>query len=81
MISLNLVIGSDKVDAIFGGHVGIDLPAGLISVEEGPRMAASSQITYQCKRQTRSWCTAHQAIDGIVVASAIVMNLQNRSVS
>ena len=24
----------EKIDAIFGGHVWIDLPAGLISVEE-----------------------------------------------
>ena len=48
----------DKVGAIFGGHVWIDLPAGLVSVEEGPRMAASSQITINVKRKTRSWCTA-----------------------
>ena len=66
----------DKVDAIFGGHVWIDLPAGLISVEEGPRMAASSQITINVKGKQGHGAQPHQAIDAIVVASAIVMNLQ-----
>jgi len=66
----------DKVDAIFGGHVWIDLPAGLVSVEEGPRMAASSQITINVKGKQGHGAQPHQAIDAIVVASAIVMNLQ-----
>ena len=66
----------DKVDAIFGGHVWIDLPAGLISVEEGPRMAASSQITINITGKQGHGAQPHQAIDAIVVASAIVMNLQ-----
>ena len=66
----------DKIDAIFGGHVWIDLPAGLISVEEGPRMAASSQITINVKGKQGHGAQPHQAIDAIVVASAIVMNLQ-----
>ena len=54
----------------------IDLPAGLISVEEGPRMAASSQITINVKGKQGHGAQPHQAIDAIVVASAIVMNLQ-----
>ena len=66
----------DKVDAIFGGHVWIDLPAGLVSVEEGPRMAASSQITINVKGKQGHGAQPHQAVDAIVVASAIVMNLQ-----
>ena len=66
----------DKVDAIFGGHVWIDLPAGLISVEEGPRMAASSQITINVTGKQGHGAQPHQAVDAIVVASAIVMNLQ-----
>ena len=65
------------MDAIFGGHVWIDLPAGTrISVEEGPRMAASSQITINVKGKQGHGAQPHQAIDAIVVASAIVMNLQ-----
>ncbi len=43
------VIFAALIGAIFGGHVWIDLPAGLVSVEEGPRMAASSQITINVK--------------------------------
>ena len=66
----------EKIDAIFGGHVWIDLPAGLISVEEGPRMAASSKITIRVKGKQGHGAQPHQTIDAVVVASAIVMNLQ-----
>ena len=47
-----------------------------MSVEEGPRMAASSQITINVKGKQGHGAQPHQAIDAIVVASAIVMNLQ-----
>ena len=43
---------------------------------EGPRMAASSQITINVKGKQGHGAQPHQAIDAIVVASAIVMNLQ-----
>ena len=65
-----------KVDAVFGGHVWIDLPAGLVSVEAGERMAASAVFTINVKGKTGHGAQPHQAIDAIVVSSAIVMNLQ-----
>ena len=39
-------------------------------------MAASSQITINVKGKQGHGAQPHQAIDAIVVASAIVMNLQ-----
>lgn len=66
----------NEIDAIFGGHVWIDLPAGLVSVEEGPRMAASSLFNINVKGKQGHGAQPHQAIDAVVVASAIVLNLQ-----
>lgn len=66
----------EKIDAIFGGHVWIDLPAGLISVEEGPRMAASSIFNIKVTGKQGHGAQPHQAVDAVVVASAIVLNLQ-----
>ena len=66
----------EKIDAIFGGHVWIDLPAGFISVEEGPRMAASSIFNIKVTGKQGHGAQPHQAVDAVVVASAIVLNLQ-----
>ena len=65
-----------KIDAIFGGHLWIDLPAGLVSVEAGERMAASSIFTIHVKGKTGHGAQPHQAVDAVVVSAAIVMNLQ-----
>lgn len=67
----------EKIDAIFGGHVWIDLPAGFISVEEGPRMAASSIFNIKVTGKQGHGAQPHQAVDAVVVASAIVLNLQS----
>lgn len=66
----------EKIDAIFGGHVWIDLPAGLVSVEAGERMAASSLFSINVKGKQGHGAQPHQAVDAVVVASAIVLNLQ-----
>lgn len=66
----------EKIDAIFGGHVWIDLPAGLLSVEAGERMAASSLFSINVKGKQGHGAQPHQAVDAVVVASAIVLNLQ-----
>lgn len=66
----------EKIDNIFGGHVWIDLPAGQISVESGERMAAGDQFTIKIHGHSGHGSQPHQTIDAVVVASAIVMNLQ-----
>lgn len=66
----------EKIDAIFGGHVWIDLPAGLVSVEAGELMAASSLFSINVKGKQGHGAQPHQAVDAVVVASAIVLNLQ-----
>lgn len=63
-------------DAIFGGHVWIDLPVGKISVEAGERMAASDIFTITVEGKEGHGSQPQQTVDPIVIASAIVMNLQ-----
>ena len=69
----------DKVDAIFGGHVWIDLPAGLVSVEEGPRMAASSQITINVKGKQGHGAQPHQAVDALDSVVVTIGNIHSGS--
>ncbi|WP_196593646.1 M20 metallopeptidase family protein [Pectinatus sottacetonis] len=65
-----------QIDNIFGGHVWIDLPAGQVSVEEGERMAAGDQFTIKIHGHSGHGSQPHQTTDAVVIASAIVMNLQ-----
>ena len=67
----------EKIDTIFGGHIWLDLPAGLVSVEEGERMVAADQFTIDIKGYGGHGSQPHQTIDASLVASAIVMNLQS----
>lgn len=67
----------EKTDNIFGGHVWIDLPAGLVSVEQGPRMAAADRFTIKVHGVAGHGSQPQQTVDAVVVASAIVLNLQS----
>ena len=65
-----------KVGMVFGGHLWGDLPAGYVSVEAGPRMAAGDQFRVLVHGRGGHGAQPRQAIDAVVAASAIVMNLQ-----
>ena len=66
----------EKTDNIFGGHVWIDVPAGKVSAEAGSRMAAADQFVIRVHGRSGHGSQPNQAIDAVVAASAIVMNLQ-----
>lgn len=66
----------EKTDAIFGGHVWVDLPAGLVSVEAGERMAASDLFTIHIQGKQAHGAQPQEGVDALVVAAAMVMNLQ-----
>lgn len=67
----------EKTDCIFGSHVWVDLPAGLVSVEAGPRMAAADSFIIKVKGANGHGSRPHESVDSVLVASAIVMNLQS----
>jgi amidohydrolase len=66
----------ERVDSIFGGHIWLDLPAGKVSIEEGERMAAADEFYVTIHGRPGHGSQPHQTVDAVVVASAMVMNLQ-----
>ena len=66
----------DGVDGIFGMHCSADLKAGTISVDPGSRMTCSDMFTINVKGQGGHGSAPHQGVDALIVASAIVSNLQ-----
>jgi amidohydrolase len=66
----------EDVNAVIGAHVLNSLPIGTVSAEEGPRMAASASLNINVKGRGGHGGVPHDAIDAIVTAAAIVMNIQ-----
>lgn len=66
----------EKTDCIFGGHVWIDVPAGKINVEPGPRMAGGDYFKITVKGRSGHGSQPNQALDAVVISAAIIMNLQ-----
>lgn len=66
----------EKADTMFGGHIWLDLPAGQVSIEEGERMAAADEFYITVHGSPGHGSQPQQTVDAVVVASAIVMNLQ-----
>ena len=66
----------EEVDNFFGAHIWANLPSGKVSVEAGPRMAAADWFEIKVKGKSGHGSMPNQCVDAVVVASAIVMNLQ-----
>lgn len=67
----------DNVDSIFGIHLWSNIDVGKISVEAGPRMASADWFKINITGKGGHGSAPHECIDALVVASSIVMNLQN----
>lgn len=65
------------VDGIFGIHVWSDIETGYISVEKGPRMAASGRFLIKVSGKGGHGSAPNQGVDAVLICSAIVMNLQS----
>lgn len=66
----------EGVDTAFGIHLWADLEVGKVAVEEGPRMASADILKINVKGKGGHGSMPQQCVDAVVVASAIVMNLQ-----
>lgn len=66
----------DDVDEIFGLHLFSDIPRGVISLEEGPRMAKTDhfQVTFTGKGGHAA--KPHLTVDATLMASAFLLDLQ-----
>jgi metal-dependent amidase/aminoacylase/carboxypeptidase family protein len=67
----------DGVDEVFGMHLWAGLPCGTVSVDPGPRMAATDLFKITVRGKGGHGSMPHQGVDAVVAASAIVMNLQS----
>lgn len=66
----------DDCDAIIGVHVFSTMPVGQICVDAGGKMAASASVNIRVKGKGGHGGMPHQAVDAVVAAAAIIMNLQ-----
>ncbi|WP_455716628.1 M20 metallopeptidase family protein [Anaerosporobacter sp.] len=66
----------DDVEEIFGLHVFGDIPCGKISIEEGPRMAASDIFRIRIIGKSGHAGKPQQCVDATIAGAATVMNLQ-----
>ena len=66
----------DDCDAVIGIHVFSHIPAGKICVQPGGLMAASASVNIRVKGKGGHGGMPSESVDAIVVASAIIMNLQ-----
>lgn len=64
------------VDAAMAIHVMPDIPAGTLSIEEGPRMASCTNFYLKVKGVSAHGSTPNLGKDAIVAASSLIMNLQ-----
>ncbi|GAB4196957.1 MAG: M20 family metallopeptidase [Wenzhouxiangellaceae bacterium] len=62
--------------AIFGLHIGLNMPGGLIAVRSGAAMAAVDEFRIKVQGQQTHGARPWGGIDPIVVGSQIVMGLQ-----
>jgi len=67
----------DDVDGTFAIHLWSGLDIGKISVEAGPRMASADIVEITINGKSGHGSMPHQAIDAVVAASAVVMDLQS----
>ena len=67
----------EGVDGVFGIHLWSGLSHGTVSVEEGPRMASADLFKINIKGKGGHGSLPHQGVDAVIVASALVMNLQS----
>lgn len=67
----------DDLDAIYAIHLWPDIDSGKMSIEVGPRMASADRFTMKVLGKSGHGSTPHLTIDALVVASAILLNLQS----
>nr|WP_142505329.1 amidohydrolase [Melghirimyces algeriensis] len=66
----------DGVDAVYGVHLWTPLPRGVVGIREGTLMAAADSFQIQVTGKGGHGGLPHQAVDAVVTASHLVVNLQ-----
>lgn len=66
----------ENVDGVFGIHVWSDLDCGKVAIQSGARMASADFFDIHVVGKGGHGSLPNQGVDAVVVASAIIMNLQ-----
>ena len=66
----------EGVDAIFGLHVWMDLPSGVVGIHEGPFMAGAGEFEAIIKGKGGHGASPHQAVDPIPIAAQAILGFQ-----
>ncbi|NJE48889.1 amidohydrolase [Thermococcus sp. 9N3] len=66
----------EGVNAIFGFHVWMDLPSGVIGIREGPFLAGAGFFEAKIIGKGGHGASPHETVDPIPIASEIVLALQ-----
>ncbi len=73
------VLKKPDVSLMFGLHVDSTIPAGTIGVKDGPMMAQADDFSVEIIGRSGHGARPHETIDAVIVASNLVMALQNIS--
>lgn len=66
----------DTVDAIYGGHIESSSPLGVIGIKTGVHTSYTDAFDIRITGRGGHAARPHEAIDAVVIASQLVMNLQ-----
>lgn len=67
----------DGVDSVFGEHIWMPMPAGLVSCVDGPTMAASDVLEIIFKGKSGHGAMPETTVDATVMAASFVSNIQS----
>lgn len=68
--------GLDDVELIFGGHIDTHFPTGYLTVDEGLICSYADPFIIRIHGRGGHAARPHEAIDSVVLASTLVMNMQ-----
>lgn len=66
----------DNVDAVFGTHVWVNAPTGVIQTAKGPFMAGADRFEITIQGKGGHGAQPHQTKDAVVIGSQLVTQLQ-----
>ena len=68
--------GLEGVDAIFGLHVWMELPSGIVGVREGPVMAGVGRFDVEIEGKGGHGASPHETIDPVPIAAQAILAFQ-----
>jgi len=68
--------GLEGVDAIFGLHVWMELPSGVVGIREGPFMAGVGRFDVEIEGKGGHGASPHETIDPVPIAAQAILAFQ-----